>query len=995
MHIRHHRNCTFRPGIFRIFFLVLWLLPVCQQPVFANTKPAAEPPIARNAAVAPMPQPWPQDRSDLKPDPDVIYGTLQNGFRYILMPNKKPENRVSMHLNVAAGSIDETENECGIAHFLEHMVFCGSTHFKPGELVKYFQRIGMKFGADANARTGFFNTRYDLDLPDGSSSSLSEGMLVLGDYAAGALIPSAEVNRERPVILAEKRARDSVDYRTFVSTLRFELPGTRLVQRLPIGLEPVIANADRARLKSFYDTWYRPGKMTLVMVGDFNPEIAIPLIRDNFSVITPRAPAKPDPDPGHFAHHGILPFYHHEADAGNTTTSIEVATENPAPPDTLAYETRQILRNMADRIVQYRLDKLQDQPDAPFTRARIDSGNYYRFIDAAEISADCAPENWDKSLAAIEQTLRRALTYGFTESEVKRAQKEWIAALDRAVKAAPTRNSGSLARQIIGALESAQVFQSPQQQKDLFEPVVRKATPDTLLAALKKVWSPDHRLVLVTGNADLQQGKLPPTGRILSAFKKSQATAVDKPVDRQAAVFPYLSGPKTPGAIKSKEEINDLGIIRITFENGVRLNIKKTDYKADQVLAALVFGSGRSAEPQSLPGLAALSQRVVNLSGLGKMDRDTLNQALSGKNTDVFFGVSQDRFTFAAQSVREETPLMFQLFYAHIIDPGFRQTAYMQARKQFREEYETLTHSMEGGMPLYGQRFLAGGDSRFGLPDLSAIESIPLAAVRSFIDKALKSAPLEIDVVGDVDVDTVIRCAATYFGSLPARTPIAAKTDSRRVNFPRGRTLVVKIPTPIDKGMVIGAYPTTDIWDIHTTRCLSILSEIFSDQMMQRIREKLGAAYSPFSYNRPGRAYPGYGVFQAIVIVNPKDAQTIRDAIGSIAADLAKNGITQDELKRARQPMLTGIKEQIKTNGYWLNTVLAGSGRHPVQLDWSRTILGDYETITADEIDKAARKYLTPSAAAEIFIFPEKTAASPSAEIRETTPASQTGSHSR
>lgn len=994
---RQRHKYPFRSGILRIFLFTLFLLTVCHPPAYAKvgsvTKKAA--PAGIHPAALPPPQPWPQSKSDLKPDPAVIFGQLPNGFRYVLMPNKKPENRVSMHLNVAAGSIDETQNQRGLAHFLEHMMFCGSTHFKPGELIKYFQRIGMKFGPDANAQTGFFNTRYDLDLPTGDSNSLSDGMRVLSDFAAGAKILPAEVDRERSVILAEKRARDSVSYRTFVSTLRFELPDTRFSRRLPIGRKAVIKAADRAQLKSFYDTWYRPEKMTLVMVGDFNSKTAIDLIKKHFSGITSRAAAKPDPDPGRFAHHGILPFYHHEADAGSTSVSIEVVTRHPAPPDTIAYETKLLLENMADRIVQHRLDKMQDQPDSPFTRARIDSGNYYRFVDAAEISADCAPQNWDKSLSAIEKTLRRALTHGFTESEVKRVQSEWIAGLDRAVKAAPTRDSGPLAYGIIGDLTNDRVFQSPAQQKKLFEPVVRAATPATLLAAFKKVWSPDHRLVMVTGNADLHQGKESPTARILSVFKESRAEVITKPAEKETAAFPYLPEPGTSGKIKYRKEIKDLGMLCVTFENGVRLNIKKTDYRADQVLAALTFGAGRSGEPADRPGLAVLAEKVVNLSGLGKMDKDALNQALAGKNTNVAFDVEEDRFTFSAVSVKEEVPLMFQLFYAHLIDPGFRRSAYIQARKQLTQEYETLTHSIEGGVPLYGQRFLADGDSRFGLPALSTLEAIPLSAARSFIDKSLKSAPLEIDVVGDVDVNTVIRCAAAYFGSLPKRSGKMGNNTTRPVNFPKGRSLVVKIPTPIDKGLVIMAYPTTDIWDIHTTRCVSILSEIFSDQMMQRIREKLGAAYSPFSYNRPSRAYPGYGVLQALVIVNPKDADTVREAIASIAADLAKNGVTKDELKRARKPILTGIKEQIKTNGYWLNTVLKGSARHPAQLEWSRTILADYQTIKAGEIDRVAKDYLTPSAAADIFIYPAKGARSPSAEIHEKTQPAGTGTHGK
>ena len=195
---------------------------------------------------------WPHSHSDLAPDPQAVFGRLDNGFRYVVLPNAKPKDRVSLHLVVLAGSIDETDDQRGIAHFLEHMLFNGSTHFPPGELVKYFQKIGMQFGPDANARTGFFDTVYDINLPASDRQSLEEALLVMQDYAEGALLLPSEIDRERGVILAEKRLRDSADYRAYVASLDFELKGTLFPERLPIGSAPIIESADRPVLKAFY-----------------------------------------------------------------------------------------------------------------------------------------------------------------------------------------------------------------------------------------------------------------------------------------------------------------------------------------------------------------------------------------------------------------------------------------------------------------------------------------------------------------------------------------------------------------------------------------------------------------------------------------------------------------------------------------------------------------------------------------------------------------------
>jgi len=261
---------------------------------------------------------WPHEKSDLRPDPALVFKKLPNGFRFVLMENHYPKNRVSMHLNIQAGSLYEFDDEQGLAHFLEHMLFDGSTHFKPEELVKFFQSIGMQFGPDANAHTGFNETVYDILLPEGDKESLGKGLTVMKDFAEGALLLPSEIDRERRIVISEKRTRDSASYRTYVSTTRFEFPDAMISKRFPIGREEVLKNADRKPLKKFYDSWYRPEKMILVLVGDFNAELAVSLIEEQFSNLSPRAPPAKAPDLGKIHHKGIKPFYHFEKEEVST-----------------------------------------------------------------------------------------------------------------------------------------------------------------------------------------------------------------------------------------------------------------------------------------------------------------------------------------------------------------------------------------------------------------------------------------------------------------------------------------------------------------------------------------------------------------------------------------------------------------------------------------------------------------------------------------------------
>jgi zinc protease len=948
---------------------------------WAGIFPAALPPVsmlspsvavAGPSALRESPPPWPHEKSDLAPDPAITFGRFDNGFRYVLMKNQHPENRVSVHLYVRAGSLNETDEQQGLAHFLEHMMFNGSTHFPPGELVRYFQSIGMQFGNDANAHTGFNETVYDIILPTGGAENLKTGLLVMHDYATGALLLNKEVKREAGVILAEKRSRDSAAYRTFKATLKFELPDFLVSRRLPIGKTTIIRNADKSRLKAFYDGWYRPDEMVLVMVGDFSIPLAEKLIDAQFSDFAPRTSTPALPALGAIAHKGLDVFNHYEPEAGGTTVSIEVIRPHSPVPDSLAFERRQMIENMADRMIQNRLDTRLKAPGAPFTAAAVGSGIYLNRIRYAEISADSSAENWREALAAIEQELRRARLFGFSQEELARVRKDVLKELDNAVKEAPTRNSTAMARSIIRDLAANQVIQSPEQEKRHLAPIVKAVTLDDVHQALEKTWPNGQRLVLVTGNADLKRSSAkPPKALIRDVFLASAGTVVHPPEAGAAAKFPYLPDPKAIGTIASREELEDLGVTRIQLGNGIRLNLKRTDYKTNEVLANLIFGHGKSAEPRKFPGLSLLAERTVNESGLGAMDSDALERALAGKSTYMDFRIEESYFNFFAESVSSEVNLLFQLIHAHLTDPAFRDDALTLARERLHQDYLSSARSIEGMMKIEGRRILAGGDSRFGMPSFDKIKAIHLDDIRNWIAPQLAHAPLELSIVGDFDKNEVIALARRYLGSLPQRQGPIAVPRKALPRLPTGTVNRIEVDTQIPKALVVTAWPTDDFWDISRTRRLSVLADIFSDRLRERIREKLGASYSPYAFNQSSRAYPGYGVFQAYVNVAPDQADAVLAEVKAIAANLVRNGVGADELTRAIDPILTSIKEFRQTNGYWLNSVMTASARHPDQFEWARTFVKDYAAVTTNELAALAATYLAADRASVIIIKPK------------------------
>ncbi len=389
------------------------------------------------------------------------------------------------------------------------------------------------------------------------------------------------------------------------------------------------------------------------------------------------------------------------------------------------------------------------------------------------------------------------------------------------------------------------------------------------------------------------------------------------------------------------------------------------------MLVNLSFGLGRAVEPADKPGLAALSAEVINESGLGRLKKDEIESALTGRNTDVNFSVKEDSFFFEGKTVSKEVRLLFQLLYAHLTDPGYRADAYKLSMERFRQKYLKLSSSIDGAMSLTGKRFLAGGDSRFGLPPYNMFKQLTLNDVKLWLGASLRHDKIDVSVVGDFDIDAVVDIASKSLGTLPKRRDYKQKM-LRLPQFPAAQTLEINVATGIPKGLVVIAYPTEDLWNIHRTRLFSVLADIVSERLRERVREKLGAAYSFVAYNTSSRAYPGYGVFQTFVHVDPKEGNMVVGEVKKIISDLVVTGVNNEELKRAIKPTLTGIKDMLQNNYYWLNTVLSGSKTHPQQLDWSRTIMADYASITKEELSILAKQYLDNDKAAVIIVKPEQ-----------------------
>jgi len=912
--------------------------------------------------------PFPQAEGDVRADPAARYGTLPNGLRYVVLPNHEPRNWASLRLLVLAGSFEETDSQRGLAHFLEHMAFKGTARFAPAALADRLRHMGMGDDADKNAVTSFDHTLYRLEVPDASPASIAEGLRILADFGSGILIEPRAVEKERRVIVDEIRTRDSADYRTLVARLQLMEAGTRLPDRLPIGTEAVVGKSGREALADFYNTWYRPDLMAVVAVGDFDGAAVERQIADSFSRLAPRSPAPPAADLGHVADFkGVKTLFHAEPDAPDTRVVIACTVPFSRQPDTAARRTAELPRRIAIEMLNRRLSAIAKRANAPFTSASADVKEPFNLYREAAIEVSCTGEHWMAALSAADQELRRALAFGFRAEEFGEAVGALRADLEKAAAAARTRRSDDLAGAIADSLVLRRAFTSPADDLALLGPSLGKIKVRDCVVALQAAWTSPGRYVFVAGNAKIEGDG---NSAIAFAYSKSLGISVTPPDLDVGFAWAYSDfGPA--GAVTARKHVDDLDITEVAFANGVRLNLKKTEFEDDKIYVAARLGTGQLTEPAATePGLSAFSGLTFSAGGLGRHSAMEIKRILAGRNASVQFASALDAFVLSGQTDRASLAVEFQLLAASIADPGYRPEALRDARQRIEAEYSKFDHSVLSPLALQVPRLLFSGDPRFGLPAKEVMMARNLDEEKAWLAPQLAHGSLEVSVAGDFDIDAAIDAAAKTIGALPKRDARPALDDLRKASFPsQPFARDFSIATSAPKSLVAVYWPTCDGTDTRRAKRLVVLANVLSERVRAKARDQLGGAASPSVASSASDTFPGYGYMVAIVQVDPPRAKRIQDLVVSVAGDLASIGVTQDELDRVKNPLLTSVLETERTNRYWM-TVLGKAQEMPEVLDWARTRHADFESITKAEIDALAKAYLSPERASRVIAHP-------------------------
>jgi zinc protease len=935
----------------------------------ASIAPAPAP-VSTPAAPAPAPvnpqtdaaRAWGFAASDLAADPDVRFGVLPNGMKYALRHNATPRGTVAVRFGIATGSLAEAEDQRGLAHFIEHMAFNGSTHVPEGEMVRLLEREGLAFGADSNASTGFEETSYRLDLPRGDPALIDTALMLMREIGGELTLSPAAVDRERGVILAERQARDSYAQRNLEGLIGFLLPGTIAPQRMPIGMAAVIRSAPAQRLRDFYDRWYRPDQATLVVVGDMDVDAVEAHIRARFGDWAARssAPAKPDigtPDISRPRAADI--FVHPAVPESVTLTWLRPWVQQPPTLDRLR---RDVLEDIGAGIVQRRLSRLALGEDAPFSRAGFSDDRWFDVAEALTLSATAREGGWAAALATVENELRRARSYGFTEAEVAEQIANARTALRNAAVGAATRPSAALAGQLLGAADGRSVVMSPAERLRLFEqeqPAIDAAAVSAAFGALfDRTGAP---LIRVTARAPVAGG----TGAVLAAYDHAAAVAVTPPADRANAAFAYGDvGPA--GAVVSDDRIDDLGLRRVRFANQVMLTIKHTDFEEDRVRITVRIDGGSLLNTNDDPTRVALAG-LMPLGGLEAHSADELRSILAGRSVATSFGAGTDSFTMSATTTAAELPLQAQLFAAMLQHPGYRPEAIALFRRVLPQQYAANDATPGAVINRDVAAILANDEARLQTPPLERMLALDWPPFRAAIGDAMAHGAIEIGIVGAVDEDAAIRAIATTFGALPQRRPtFDPHSVARQRRFASDhRTRILVHRGEADQAAVQTYWQARDDDDLAEAMRLELLGDVYGVLLTEELRERLGKSYSPSAGANLSGHFPGYGFLYASATVDYAEIGATETVMDAIAAQLRDAPVDADTLARARTPMIERLIRSRRDNGYWLGYAVRAQSE-PERLDRSRRAIDEVRAATAQELQALARRYLTPERALRI-----------------------------
>ncbi len=900
-------------------------------------------------------------------DENIVYGRLANGLTYYIRENPEPRNRASLRLIVDAGSVLETDEQRGLAHFAEHMAFNGTEDFAGNEIISFLESLGMRFGPDLNAYTSFDETVYMLEVPTNDEEKMESGFHVLEQWASSISFDPEEVDAERGVILEEWRVGRGASARMSDEHLPVIFHGSRYAERLPIGEPDIIRNFERELLLDFYETWYRPELMGVIAVGDFDAERVEELITEYFASMEPRPAAPERPEFDVPAHEETLVSVATDPEATQTRVNIYVKHE-PEAFNTVGDYRRSITRSLYSIMLNDRLSEIADDPDAPFLEAGAGRTGLVRSAEVNVLTALTEPSGISRGLDAVLRETLRTREHGFSDSELDRAKRELEASYRRAYEERSKTRSASYAQEYGRHLLEEEASPGIAYEYEL----VTAALPDISLEEVRAVadeyLGEENRVVTVS--APEAEGTLIPDEREILEVLAGARRARLEPYEETVTDEPLMAELPEPGSIVEETTREEIGVTEWRLSNGARVVVRPTDFRDDEIRFGALSPGGTSLASDERYRSASQAASIISSSGLAGFTRAELERVLAGRTVEVTPYIGELTEGLEGSASRRDLETMFQLAHLYFTEPRRDEQAFGAFMRRLRTRVESRRSRPENVFFDRLRSILAGGAERRRPLTLETLEEIDLDdAYEFYAERFADAGDFTFFIVGSMQPSLVRPLVERYLASLPAAGGGESWEDTG-IERPDG---VVR--ERVEKGIearsrVSFVFHGDYEWSREENHVLRSMATAVETRLREIIREEEGGTYGISVWASPSR-YPNeeYSVHISFG-TDPERAAELSERVLAVLADIRDEGLDSSYAQRVRTTQTEDFEDDIRSNDYWLNTL---QGLYFHELDPTRIL--EYpelvDAIDAEVLTEAVRRYMNEDRYIELVLYPE------------------------
>lgn len=851
-------------------------------------------------------------------DPAVVHGKLDNGLTYYILPNHEPERRVVLRLVVRAGSLLEDDDQQGLAHFVEHMAFNGTTHFKKQALIDYLEKIGTRFGADLNATTSFESTVYKLQVPTDDEAILRQAFLILQDWANGVTFDPAEVDKERGVLIEEWRGNRDADARIRDKQLPVLFHDSRYAQRLPIGLVDTLQHATAETITRYYRDWYRPNLMAVVVVGDLTTERALALIKEHFAGLTNPKTERPHqnfPMPDH-----AETLFAIDADPELTSTSLEIYRKiEPMTMKTEADFRERLVRQLRFRMLNDRLDERARDADPPYVTAFSFEDDLVITKRAEVQGALIRDDHFAPAITALVGEAARARKFGYTASELERQKKDLMRGLEQAYKERDKTRSEKLVADLVGHFLDGKPAPGIAQLLEL----TRRYLPGISLEEINRQEAgrtgEANRVIMISGPH--KEGKhLPDRGEILAMLAAADQQTLTA-YEEKVSDAPLVATAPTPGKVVSEQRIEALDVTEWKLANGARVFLKPTQFKNDEIqfLAFSDGGTSLAGDAHYTPALTATM--LINQSGLGAFDAIELEKKLAGKSVGVNASIDELEEGISGSASPQDFETLLQLTYLFFTEPKVEDKVYASIMTRFRS---LLANREASPQVVFGDQLnalLYQNHVRSKPFDLAALDRMDQQASLAFFRERFRyGGDFTFVFVGNFEPQKIKPLIETYLGSLAA-PPVPEKWRDVGLKYVEGEH-TLKVARGLEpKATVRLIYTGSWDWTPHNRFLLSSLNQILDIRLREILREDMGGVYGVGV--RGGLAR--WPTARFITSINfDCDPNRVDDLVKACKIELEraqKEGFEASYLEKIKEALLREYEVNLQRNPFWLRNL--------------------------------------------------------------------------